>query len=135
MKMRNTLCLTLLLLGSGLSLPTQAAAASELETTMKSLGRQYRQVLETEDPARLQQGLEAMHQAATRARGQLPERLQGLPADDPERQTYRQGMDELRTGIARAQALLQAGRTDEAMVAAQELKSIRRQYHRHFDVK
>lgn len=124
---------TALLLASGLSLP--ALAASALETTMKSMSRQYRQVLETNDPARMEQGLEAMHRYATQARGQVPDTLQEQPADSPERQAFVRGIDELLEGIERAQALLQSGQLEQARAAAEDLKPIRKQYHRRFDVK
>jgi len=133
MKTVIALC-TGLLLASALGLPSQASA-NELESTMKNMNRQYRQVLQTDDPARMGEGLAAMHRYASEARTLVPDQLADQPADNPERQAYVQGIDELLEGIERAQALLQNGQLEQARAAAEDLKPIRKQYHRRFKVK
>lgn len=129
MKPMKALNLALFLVGSTLSITSQAA---DLEGDMQSLADGYGIVMQTTSTTEMQQALKQMRAAAQDAKQTTPSSLAGQPADSQEMQEYRHGFDQLISQIDVTDQLAGQGKLQAAQQAAKQLAVIRNEYHRKF---
>ena len=121
-----TLCCSLLLAGTVL---TPAMADSGVEAGMKGMAKSYKAATKADDAAALKQALTKMREYAVKAQGEVPPDFKDQAADGPERKAYVEGMTKLIKQIDDAQALLDAGKLEEAKAATAAMKQTRSEYH------
>ena len=121
-----TLCCSLLLASTVL---TPAMADSGVEVGMKGMAKSYKAANQADDAAALKQALTQMREYAVKAQGEVPPDFKDQAADGPERKAYTEGMTKLIKQIDDAQALLDAGKLDEAKAATAAMKQTKSEYH------
>ena len=126
MKKIATLCCTLLLTAS---FTAPVLAANPVKTDMKAMGKSMRAASEAEDAASMKAELTKLRGYAAHAKTQTPPDFKDQPADGPERKAYTEGMTKLIKQIDDAQALLDAGKLEEAKAATAAMKQTRSEYH------
>ena len=121
-----TLCCSLLLASTAL---TPAMAENAVKTDMKGMAKSYKAATKADDAATLKQELTKLREYAVKAQGEVPPDFKDQPADGPERKAYTEGMTKLIKQIDDAQALLDAGKLDEAKAATAAMKQTKSEYH------
>lgn len=121
-----TLCCSLLLASTVL---TPAMAENAVKADMKGMAKSYKAATKADDAATLKQELTKLREYAVKAQGEVPPDFKDQPADGPERKAYTEGMTKLIKQIDDAQALLDAGKLDEAKAATAAMKQTKSEYH------
>ncbi|MFM2486447.1 cytochrome b562 [Celerinatantimonas yamalensis] len=122
----------LILCSSCVALP--AFAAQSVGASMHEMARSYRAVMQDETLKSLGKDLSSLHDAALKAQAGVPDFLRNKPADDPMRQTYRDGIDKLLKQIELAQSYVKMGQLNKAKEAAKKIAPIRNTYHRKLGI-
>lgn len=117
------------LLTAALSVTVQAAD-SEVQTTMKSIGKNFTAAEKSDDLAAIKVELAAMRESVIQVQKLVPEHLKKQPADSADRKLYSEGLAKLLTQIDAAQASANSGKLAETKVALANLKATRNEYHK-----
>ncbi len=125
------LCCSLLV---GASLTAPVLADNPVANDMKVMGKSLRAAAGASDAAGMKTALEALKKAATDARGQVPPDYKSQAADGPERKAYVEGIDILLKQVADAEALIDAGKLDEAKAAIKAMNDTKKTYHQKLKV-
>ncbi len=101
-----------------------AEGAVDLQQTMKAMGREWKAINGSEDPAQVATHLAALHQLASDARRAMVRK--GTQPD------YQAAMDEFMTALSRVPAAIAAGEVDSLPAQLDELDALRKAHHRRF---
>ena len=117
---------------STLLLSSVSALANDVGEDMDILAENYNSVLTAKEAATLKKALTNMRIAAQDAQKGVPPKLEKEPVDSEAMKDYRHGFDILMAQIDDAMKLADAGKVDEAKVAAGKFKATRNEYHKKY---
>ncbi|MGL4601440.1 MAG: cytochrome b562 [Plesiomonas sp.] len=116
---------------SAVSLPAHA----DVESSMKTIARNYRAAGKADTPEALKKDLVAIKTATLQAKKQMPNKPKGITENSHAHHTYIEGLDKLLGQTDQAIALVDAGKMKEAKAMLDEMKFARDHYHKELKVK
>lgn len=116
----------------GLVWSSVTLAAEPLEKSMDAMGKSYRTISKTESLDEFKAALAELRTEAVESRKHTPPKLAKEPADSDKLKDYHHGIDELISGIDRAQQFADAGDLKQAKAETDKLKDIRNEYHKKY---
>ncbi|MGL4958855.1 MAG: cytochrome b562 [Plesiomonas sp.] len=135
-KMRKVSKLLMLTLGAVLSLSAVSLPAhADVESSMKTIARNYRAAGKADTPEALKKDLQAIKTAALKAKEQMPTKPKGITENSHAHHTYIEGLDKLLGQTDQAIALVDTGKMKEAKAMLDEMKFSRDHYHKELKVK
>ena len=126
-----SLCCTLLL---SASVAAPMLAHASVEGDMKAMSKALRAASSASDAAGMKAGLADLKNATLKAKTEVPGGLKDQATDSPARKTYTEGLDNVIKQVDDANALIDAGKLDEAKAAIKEINTTRKTYHKKLGV-
>ena len=111
-----------------------ADAGADNLTVHVEAGPHIHRTLQAIRAAGMKAGLADLKNATLKAKAEVPGGLKDQAADSPARKTYTEGLDNVIKQVDDANALIDAGKLDEAKAAIKEINTTRKTYHKKLGV-